>query len=679
MKWLYSKFLAKSIDNQIRISVIIMTLTVFVLVLSLISISSFVLLNLSYTDVIIMYDEKEKEQLESVSVSSSTQYFTIMEHSKIAIQWTRNFFDNLNKKNDSFLAFNKTKLFSLVNEDKNSSIDDCNVKSFSRNCTVVYKKFDNSSKIELDKDKLIMSLSYPFLNMTLDYKIFEFQKQSIFHHFTYISNKTSTVYLFPNLKKLLNIYNESYLNQIQQKMKLYEKEYKEYNETEIFTKINLTNFYPLIMKNPIIINGETNKSFMTFSPKFKDENSDPPEMTDFLYGDWDFSGVNDFQIHSVDKFTGVKIISIKFDTNLTIGVNSCKYFVNLYRVINPNNPIIFPNETNINFTDCFIYKDAKQSIEKYIFNGKAYPEMNIKRKLIIPIINDINKKADNYYKFYEYLLPDFYIQSIMNSQFFTINKSYMYFLKSTKFLDQDNRQVFIMVINILIKILIVNLLLWILLIFVIIINVLKLGNQIRLKMNKIRKLINESSDGNIHNDDTEIINNEYYYIKEIDDLEENIKNLINGGILFNNYKETKNFYLINNSGNYYIKNNNIIIDEKKIEKSLKKESRSNILNYKREKLNQEYSFKTKGENVEEIKIAIVNKTNEVIIRQLDNLLRKGKPLSKNSNCENFSSSFLKDSNLFNYPEVFLIEKKNIGTFFLYDYYEKFESKLKIIN
>ena len=143
MKWLYSKFLAKSIDNQIRISVIIMTLTVFVLVLSLISISSFVLLNLSYTDVIIMYDEKEKEQLESVSVSSSTQYFTIMEHSKIAIQWTRNFFDNLNKKNDSFLAFNKTKLFSLVNEDKNSSIDDCNVKSFSRNCTVVYKKFDN--------------------------------------------------------------------------------------------------------------------------------------------------------------------------------------------------------------------------------------------------------------------------------------------------------------------------------------------------------------------------------------------------------------------------------------------------------------------------------------------------------------------------------------------------------
>jgi len=392
------------------------------------------------------------------------------------------------------------------------------------------------------------------------------------------------------------------------------KEYQNYNLTDTNNFLELSQSYKSLIKSPVI------RSFVkknydpitikeisyvgTFSPKFNFANVNnysllsQNEMINSVFGYWDSNIIDDLAFSSVNTFRGIKMIFTSFkekDFNV-ITVSTCTYYLYLYKLFNPESNFTSKSVYN-NITDCFNFPLAKETINSYLFNDQKYNDYIIRRKLHVPVLNDTWVNELIYFKFFKYMNPDYFTQSLLNSDFFTINKLHLYLLKTLKYMNQDKKAVFFKFTALLASIMMTNFMLWILVIVVIYINILRIINSITNPIAYLIKYLTSISKGKMENQvDLKIFNDGLNIDKDINDLFKICKQLIKGGYFFKNSNLNKSFdegQKISYNNIAIIKSNNFIVDEKELEKSLKQSSYM-IYNYRRSTNVIDYRLDTKS-------------------------------------------------------------------------------------
>lgn len=609
MQWLKSYFLRISIHRQIQVGIFSVSIFVCLLVLNLVLINCFILISASYYDVIDIFEKTESQQLEAVSINIGFQQYFISEISFLGIQWIRNFLDNLSSREEFTINIDK----SLLRKYSPEGYKDCDFDISKKNC-IIYKTF---SEKNIDNINRIVAMTYPFLYKSLDYKVFQLDSTSnVYNRVSIFSKNLQSVFTFPNTEISTNFNKSSfdkYIDSIVNKTHEFINEYQQYNFTDDYNFLQLTESYKSLIKSPVIrsfIKKEydpflfsDNSYVSTFSPKYNLSNVNnysflsQNDMIDTVFGYWDSNIIDELAFSSVNSFRGIKMIFTSFmekDLNI-ISTSTCTYYLYLYKLYNPISN--FNNKSHYNnITDCLGSPLSKQLIKSYIFDDKNFNDYIIRRKLHLPVLNEFDRSDYIYFSVYKYLTPDYFIQSILNSDFFTINKIHLYLLKSMKYINQDKSAIFYKFTALLASIMMTNLLLWILIILVIFINTYMIIDRITKPIGHLIHYMTSMSKGNTENVNELIIyDHELNIDNDISELFKICKQLIKGGYFYKNCQSNRSFN--EEQKKTYnqiatIKSNNLIIDEKELEKSLKQSSYI-IYNYRRNTNFLDYRLDTK--------------------------------------------------------------------------------------
>jgi hypothetical protein len=244
-----------------------------------------------------------------------------------------------------------------------------------------------------------------------------------------------------------------------------------------------------------------------------------------------------------------------------------------------------------NLSSCILFDIGKSYVNQYFYssNVTAYKPIYVKRKTNIPLVNGYmdssEEKAINF-KVFQYIIPDFFQRELLKSNYFTLNVFKQFLTKNTRFLEIYKKYVFNKTAGSFCRIMFYNNILWIIILILISILLFEVTRNITGPINKISEIV--MSLGQESNDEEGISklsdeNFTYSDDKEINDFFLICKNIIKGGFSedHNNKMNNKeNLYYIGLSSNQitYVKTNNLIIDEEKIEEATNASAQA-ILNY----------------------------------------------------------------------------------------------------
>ena len=604
MKWLKKRFLQLSIHSQLEVGIISLSGFVSLLVISLIFINSFMLLNSYYNDLTIILDKLENVQIDGIAVNVAVSILTFTEVSKTGIQWIRNHLKNLerneyldvfdrSKFNKYMLTFNMT---NLTNCENNSIFCTNNMTKCSNNfiCTnksiicadnlnnfIVNKNFkNNDNNDDFEKYKKRIILSFPFINMSLNYRILDLNKKQIFNNIVILSKNFTSVFIFPFKNENPCFNNITYFQNYSDNYNLSNIP----NVSKIFLNQSpLLYLYKLSKdQSPFII--EDSFTYNTLSIKLIDNNID-----DFISGYWSSNMIDEYSFNLTKYYKGVKIILFgikinnikKFEEdNSLISKGSCQYIKKLNNIDTP--------KTDSTLTSCINDVNGAENIKNY-FQKDSYDPIWVKRRIEIPFITNETISYPIYYKIFQFMIPDNFTSSIIDTKFKFDNKYYLYVLKNKVVNDIKKRKVLFKITGQLLMIMLISFVLWIFTMIIIIFRLFSIIRDITYPINKIMNLI--STLGDFSNEKNKILkldDNDNLLVSDINEMNELMeicKKLIKGGFSYENNPNNKDQdleYEKYNANSYnnisYVKFNNLIIDDEKVEK-LTTSNANMILNY----------------------------------------------------------------------------------------------------
>jgi hypothetical protein len=672
MKWLKKNFLHLSIKGQLYSGVISVSVCVCILVFILLGVNIFILLNMSYTDILNVIDEKETQQLDSTSFYIDFKMSTETDFSKIGIQWLRNILENLNRNKDFDIQFRNTNIVSYVKEYSTDPTQECNEK-LNRTC-VTFKKFGSLDQTEFNSYILRLAMAFPIINKTYDIKFHGFTNQKLFNQIIIASNVYNTIFLYPFTKfntdfnvnefKLyfqiqadsINKYMNNYKN-ITSNNDLY---YSLQNQTQIsfsesILKSPILSYYYISNNQPYYLYDKL--GIHTLSPKYINLNqemdkqlNESNKIVDVILCNWESRLIDVDLFQSIKMFRGIKtfVTNINEAKNSVLTPSSCNYFKRFYELQNDKN--LSKSYIYDNILDCFEFSPGKTMLNTSFFQDPVYYNFYVKKKFYLPLINkygDRSGLAENdsfYYKIGKYFLPSNTVLKLTNSDFFTFTHLFLYIFKNETFIKISFHFIFIKILGVFTKIVMINLLVWYILILIIILLLFQVTGNITKPIEKLFEMVTCIGQDYRKNDTNEEISELDAGDKDINELIRLCINIIKGG--FSDYSKQKmnDDIMKNIVGVYnnisYIKTNNLLVDEDKLDSS----------SY----FNSNFLFFSKKKNIT---------TEENIITETE------KTLMKTKTYENlFQKLSLEERKIHQFTEEFYQNQKK--KHFLYSYYLK---------
>jgi hypothetical protein len=313
-------------------------------------------------------------------------------------------------------------------------------------------------------------------------------------------------------------------------------------------------------------------------------------IKDFISVECNLTSIDLYNFDLTSSFIGTRVflqtINQENNPSLLITPKTCGFYNFLYNISNPDPLFTLPESNNFaDILDCFRYSYGRDMMESTFMNS-TYDEYYIKRRVKIPLLNRVKDSSvdeEIYYKVFRSLTPDPYIFSIVNSDYFSIKQMDIFVLKNEEFMKKVNNEVYYNFVGVMFFILFFNFFFWYLLLLLIYILLFKVSNSLTKPINLLSKLIKS-----IGKEESEELRDAWNFAysedKDIKELFDLCKNLIKGGFSDSSRsKEKRNeISMLNNAYNNisYVKTNNLIIEEEKIEKS-SNFSAETIFNYKR--------------------------------------------------------------------------------------------------
>jgi len=619
MKWLKKNFLQLSIKGQLYSGVISVSVCVCILVFILLGVNVFILLNMSYTDILNVIDEKETQQLDSTSFYIDFKMSTETDLSKIGIQWLRNILENLNRNKDFDIQFRNTNIKSFVKEYSIDPSQECNEKQ-NRTC-LTYKKFGTYDQTEFDSYILRLAIAFPILNKTYDIKFHGFTDQKLFNQIIIASNVYNTIFLYPFTK-----FNTDFnVNDFKPFMQMQADSTQNYifnyknimsNNDLYYSLPNQTNisFSEKILQSPIlsyyfISNNQPYYSdeklgIFTFSPKYTSFNQEMDKklkesnkIVDVIIGNWQSRLIDIDLFQSIKMFRGIKafITNINETKYSILTPSSCNYYKKFYELQNEKN--LTKDYIYDNVLDCFEFLPGRTMLNTSFLQDPVYYNFYVKKKFYLPLINkygSFSELVENdsiYYKIGKYFLPSNTVLKLNNSIFFTFTHLFLYIFKNEAFIKISFHFIFIKILGVFTQIVMINLLVWYIMILIIILLLFQVTGNITKPIEKLFEMVTCIGQDNRKND----TNDEIYELdagdKDINELMRLCINIIKGG--FSDYSKQKmnDDIMKNIVGVYnnisYIKTNNLLLDEDKMDSSSFFNSNSLFFSKKKNMLTEE--------------------------------------------------------------------------------------------
>ncbi len=535
---------------------------------------------------------------------------------KDGVQYSRNMIENLQRNKDFLhpLINNKFDYKKYIREGQIGVDIDCNKNR--RNC-ILYQNFTEETQ-ELVYMKYIIANSIIMINYTLDTKLFQGPAFPVNKQFNYFFNPCKSLFVFPYSEINLNqtaIYNYQKTHS-KITLQYYNYYFSNISIREIYNTINNSQFITKIVTSPFVsgINSSSffdlfkehsNNSYLGYqgvSMKYNDLMKpidptalttyilDPGNIKDFISLESNLTSIDLYNFELTSSFIGTRVflqtVNQVNNPSLLITPKTCGFYRFLYNISNPDPLFTLQGSNNYaNILGCFLYSYGRETIESTFMNS-TYDEYYIKRRVKIPLLNRVKDSSVDeaiYYKVFRSLTPDPYIFSIVNSDYFSIKQMDIFVLKNEEFMKKVNNKVFYNFVGVMFFILFFNFFFWYLLLLLIYILLFKVSNSLTKPINLLSKLIKS-----IGKEESEEVKDAWNFAysedKDIKELFDLCKNLIKGGFSDSSRsKDKKNEKLLLNSAYNnisYVKTNNIIIEEEKIEKS-SNFSAETIFNYKR--------------------------------------------------------------------------------------------------
>jgi hypothetical protein len=686
MEKIKKKFVTLNIKEQICFGTLAVSFCVCFLIFTIVTLCCFVLINLCYLDVLNDIDLGENRGMELIGMYISSQFSINSEITKLGFQWLNNFFSSLEKKPFDLKFSEKNIKENFVNfETLPNMYDDCVNRENSR--CIFYENFIKDNDVLKDDFIQILMHAIPLLEILSHFKFIEFSKLDTFDKISILSPKIGSLFVYPmeqandltknyknnnetyiytNSSDLIyfqnytkNILNE-YLNLFNESLNSGSEDFKNFNYKFLMNKslVEAINHSPGVLILDDIVYGNTSSftkqttTKRTFSLhieekenlnslRLEDKNlkSKLEENTNFLLlGQWNSEIVSAMEENLTFKDT--KIIMTKaYDNNEYLATNfGCLYFLKLFSLQNPD--IEFQPLSGGNYTiqKCFPFIPAQQIFDMFV---KLPPWLsnNYKRKWKFPMINNYRESRDSTngvnYKVFRSSFPDNFVLNNLNSDFMIFNNFFYYLIKSTRYIEIQNRFIYHKFLIVMFRIFFLNVLLWLLILIIMIFIMNKVSKDLTTPIENLIehiKNIGNMSDSNLNSkleentkdldkinckDDKDFKNLDkinYKDDKDINDMFTLCKDLIKGGFrIVNNRKKEKQRINFINSWNTIskIKTNNLKLNENKIEEDYNK-SVKNVMNFKSSRLVE----KSRIENEHIIKIG------ETVENSQDNIFPK---------------------------------------------------------
>ena len=611
MRLLKKKFLGLSIRSQVIFGVLTPAFCVCFQLFMLILVNIFILLNMSYIEILDLFDTIETQQIDSIAVYHDMNLLLSSEFSKTGVQWIRNMMENienLQKKNQFNYTLMTSNLKLKYSYNHNINID----------CSVSVK-----SKPKND----LLNILSPFINKTIDYRILNSKKQNF--NSVLIMSKECNLTFMNSYQNLINYFNHDFKQKTED---YYNFIINNRSYVNSINQPNITNITIFINSSIMFYNSAYNNTqIFTLSPKFEND--------DLIISNY-ILGISNYSLNEIDSilkipFRGIRIELFNFFENEILTKKSCEYFLNY-------------SQLDLDIKKCQDFFNNIRELNKTNFsmnNDTKY----IKRKIRIPLTTFIsNNTSPILFKIGKYLLPDTQSLKLLNSNLFTFENFYLYVFKNENFILRNFNFVFYQYLSALFIIIFVNFFIWTYLLTKISFKLFKVSEEITTPINKLCELVKcfgkENSNLNKLIDDMKNIDSADQDITELYDI---CLKIIKGGFSENgkNKSEDDNFDLLQDSYNetFFIKTNNLIVDEEAIENILTSNSNKIFL----------YNLNKKTNNIlvsDNLKENILNmETSENLISSCSNEERL---------CMNSLENYFKFSKK-NHPFYDQFRKKNI--------------------
>ena len=348
----------------------------------------------------------------------------------------------------------------------------------------------------------------------------------------------------------------------------------------------LTTNYPRV---PTVFTDKKNAEFASVSIQYSNNSVNNSTISYFptnniMTMDISQNLIDEVSFQVVKKFSSTKFIITNYFPEQPLITNfSCLYFLKLNEIYqnytNITNLSLAPYQPINSIYSCFSDPTGNKSFANYYFTNDTdmSHQPPIKRRVNIPLFYGRRWKS------FRYIQPDYYTQILQNSDFFLELNSFLYIFKNVDLFEYYSYILFIKLRASFFMVLYLNLTIWYLTIICIAVILVYVTSSLTTPINKLIKLVasigKENSDPNDESKE-DMKNIKFPDDMDIDELFQICINLINGGFSDNEEKLNTFKFLSSAYNNIsFVKLNNIIIDDEKIEKN-SSECSKGIFQYK---------------------------------------------------------------------------------------------------
>ena len=565
------KYLTLSIHNQIQIGIISVSLSMAFLVIIFLFFCSFILLNMIYLDYRKLLENTEDKSLDKVLEFNDLNFNALKDFSKDGIQYIRNMYENVKRRDDIFnISFIK-KNYSRYLKPYGIGDIDCNSNTIDSiyNCI----SYDNSI-ISDNLNELLNHLffTFPFFRKAMDQRYLKINNNSLYDNIIIYRNNSNSVISYPFSNLSINLTKEDINNKIVYFSNEVSKTYNKINDlNNTFNQgknmlLNYSDIYQLFHNCPILNFPISNFSdykpidnFLTFSFAFNKNvtnltMNDKNTFENVIVAKSSIDLINTIMSNNYMILNGTTSILTFYDQNQTIITNfTCQRLKKIQ-----NSTEFLNNNTLYNISDCILDDTYKEQFTQDFLNDTTFG--SIKRKWKRTIVK--YQYSDIPFKIFRSFSPDLYVKNLTSSNYFYSFYSILYVFKNPEVMIKNSDFIYYQIIMILFQICYVVFTVWNVIILIITFLLYTVTINLSTPIKKLIELIVYMG-----NDDTEKINMELEKINypddnEIDDFFKLCKNLVKGGFKKEIVNQVNMKFLSLAQFNIsFVKINNIIIDE----------------------------------------------------------------------------------------------------------------------
>ena len=450
-------------------------------------------------------------------------------------------------------------------------------------CLNVFKfnEEEDSSSSDDIKEKKCLFLALPLLYISFKNHLYNKERIPIYKNFHYFNNKTQMYILYNNnsvynncvnltIKNDLNYYIDNLKKKLDNDTELYINKLNNINESK-------ENYYNLTLYNPnnifAINNIEFDPLFNLFEKtihtgSFLFENND---VLDYMSLDWKVEILNTMSLDMLNNIKGIFTLIGAY--NYTFSINVCKLVLKLSNMYLDEDDQNHDIPQYFYFNECFPYEETKSKINEYINENVLYFN-NVKiRTLFGKTSYKNNVNYENNIKIFQMHSHNEYLKFLINSHYNETIAFHYFLVKLCNDLIIEKDLIEDYYNNILIVLIFVIIFIWIIVFLIISLRICAVANKISKPIQELYESITYISDNEKNKNKKQKKSDKNFdrinriYFKENKDIDNFLKVCQK---LISNFKLKKEYIRQNTLNVYnnitYVKSNNYIINEEKIEK-----------------------------------------------------------------------------------------------------------------